>query len=540
MEDGLDTTFRVLAETPNDAAVHLLIPAMDSRFQAIRHRALRAILARPNAAGHRNVVARLHTIDPQGRYLIEENPRRLTRVVREAILGSDPQMCANGCRAAVWFCQYDLVPTLLNALEGSPEPQATILGQALKALAESLYRELAAQRQHAKHRQQQLVRRQVVGALELSVNRFGRHKRREVVEALVLLAPHDNPTLRQILQDPHHPAFLTLVEILSKSERGPVVRLLLSFLEDPKAPSAALSVLAKRTDPRLVEALLRKIGREPPAVVAQNLKRLEAVAWARRDQALLDRLDELEQHAAVRLVMLSATPRPQAFAVVEHLLLHGKPEGKRAAAEALQQFHGAEANALALEALADDDPEVQARILVQLRQRGIPGALGRLVEALDSPHAVVRKAARRSLAEFTFPRFLSTFDLLDEEVRQSTGELVKKIDPHTVPLLRAEMTSKVRTRRLRALAVSRSLGLVPEVEESILPLLQDEDHFVRAEAAATLGQSRSLASQAALFTALGDRSPAVREAARKGLDDRLRGGGRPPASPAPKPQEPRP
>ena len=90
---------------------------------------------------------------------------------------------------------------------------------------------------------------------------------------------------------------------------------------------------------------------------------------------------------------------------------------------------------------------MQAHIVGQLRGRGIPGILPVLLEMVDSPHAVVRKAARESLAEFSFRRYVAAFEMLDDEVRQSTGMLVKKIDPQTVPLLREEMRSLVRTRR---------------------------------------------------------------------------------------------
>jgi HEAT repeat protein len=92
------------------------------------------------------------------------------------------------------------------------------------------------------------------------------------------------------------------------------------------------------------------------------------------------------------------------------------------------------------------------------------------------------------------------------------------VDPQTVLLLRAEMTSRVRRRRLRSLAIARTLDLVGPLEGSILHLLEDEDHLVRAEAAAALSKSRSPASHDALCEALGDRSPTVREAARKSLD----------------------
>ena len=45
MDDGLQTTLDLLAETENEAAIRVLIPALDSRFRAIRHGAFQAILA---------------------------------------------------------------------------------------------------------------------------------------------------------------------------------------------------------------------------------------------------------------------------------------------------------------------------------------------------------------------------------------------------------------------------------------------------------------------------------------------------------------
>jgi HEAT repeat protein len=189
--------------------------------------------------------------------------------------------------------------------------------------------------------------------------------------------------------------------------------------------------------------------------------------------------------------MTSGVPRVQAFAAVQFLLLHGKPLARRSAAEALNEFHGAEANALAVQAMEDDDPQVQANILIQLRGRGVVGALPRLLKLVDSPHAVIREAVRASLTEFSFPRFLAAFDMLDEEVRRSTGILVKKIDPQTVPGLRAELESPVRSRRLRALAVATAIDAVGSLEEMVAGLLEDRDASVRAEAARALGHGES-------------------------------------------------
>jgi len=337
----------------------------------------------------------------------------------------------------------------------------------------------------------------------------------------------DNATLVNLVQDVFHPAFAETTEILLHCPEAGVIRLVLSFLDQPHAPSAVISIAARRADLPFLQYLLRKVGREPSRAVSQNLKRMTSPCWLGDGPAALDRLADAAQHAAVRVVMHSGIARSEAFAVVEHLLVRGKPGGRRAAAQALAQFQGAQANALALRALEDPDPQVQAAALAQLRGRSIPAALARLVDMLDSPHAVVRKAARKSLEEFTCRRFLAAWDMLDEEVRLSTGSLVKKVDRQTIPILQGELASSMRSRRMRALAVARTLELIPKLEPAVLHLLEDEDHVVRAEAAAALGQGHSPQSRRALQMALFDRSATVQEAARKSLARRADSTGRP-------------
>jgi HEAT repeat protein len=67
------------------------------------------------------------------------------------------------------------------------------------------------------------------------------------------------------------------------------------------------------------------------------------------------------------------------------------------------------------------------------------------------------------------------------------------------------------------LEIARALALVSELEDLISGLLSDEDHLVRAEAAGALGLCATTAARESLAAALRDRSPIVREAARKAL-----------------------
>jgi hypothetical protein len=149
------------------------------------------------------------------------------------------------------------------------------------------------------------------------------------VVAFVSLASRDNATLRQILVDPRNPTYLAIVDAMLHEQHSGVVRLLLAFLEDPHAPTAALSVMGRRSDEKFTRSLLRKIGFEPSPAAARNLKRIDALTWLQHDLDWIDALDEAAQHSLVRLVALSGVHRDEAFGFIEHVLRWGNAGGRR-------------------------------------------------------------------------------------------------------------------------------------------------------------------------------------------------------------------
>ncbi len=517
MTKGLETTFRLLTKTKNEAAVGLLIPALDAAQPAIQEQALRALLDRHCTAGHKEVVRRLHQINEQWEAIIDDKHGRMTAALRDAVLAPERQLCENGCRAIRWFREFDLMPVLINAAEDESNPNRELVSTTLLQLAEALYDELASPRDYRKRRDPQLVRQQVLKSLEESTKRYAKHRVDTVIEAFLLLVHRDNSTLKRIMTDPLDTSYRPIIDVLTHSTRSGIIRLVLSFLDDPHTPTSAITLLSHRSDGRFVDCLLRKIGYEPSPTVAANLKKIDNIPWLTGDPSILDNLDDTAQFGAVQMAIRSGMPRRAVFGTIEHLMKHGKPGGRRAASHALAAFTGAEANLLAVRALEDPDPQVQANALAQLRQRGVPGALGKLVDMVESPHEVVRRAARESLGEFNFKRYLAAFDMLDEQVRTTTGAMVRKIDPEAASGLTEELAAKSRTRRLRAIAVVLAMGAAADLEPQLIGRLQDEDHLVRAEAARALGECPTPDAQSALTEALHDRSLVVREAAEDSL-----------------------
>jgi HEAT repeat protein len=516
--EGLATTFDLLSRTENEAASGLLLGALDSAESAVSDAALRALLKRHSLAGHQQLLRRLHQLDPKWRETLHEYRGTMSHALRDALLSTDSQSCANSCEAILWFHEYELMPALITVLENESNPNAPLAASTALRLAELFYDDLASAKSFKPRHDPRTLRGHLVATLEASVMRYARHRRNEPIEAFIMLAERDNATLKQLLFDPLHASYRPLIETLTHSPRAGALRLLLSYLDDPQAPSAALTALAHRRDPAFIRALLRKIGSEPSAAAKRNLGRIEHFIWLQPGETLLDELDDAGQHSAIELLMASGIKRLEAFETVAHLVVKGTAGGRRAAVAALAQFHGNDANHLALNALADSDPEVQAAVLSQLRERGIPGAVSILVGLAESPQPTVREAARRSLSEFTFARYLAAFDMLEDQVRRSTGMLVRRVDPDSASQLLEEMAALSRRRRIRALQVAEAMQMVEQVEEATIAALGDEDHLVRLEAARALVQCNSVAACLALREAEHDTSVTVREAASESLD----------------------
>lgn len=507
-----------LGRTENEAAGPVLLAALDSPHLAVQEGALDAIMVRRSLIGQREIIRRFDTLSERWLQVLDERRGRMTQALRDAVLGHDEHMCRNACEAILRFREYDLMATLVNAAEDEANPLASLAANTLLKLADLLYEELHNPRDYKLRRDPAMVRRNVAVCLEESVKRWPKHRRSEPLEAFLLLAGRENSALMAILCDPRHSSYLPVIQSLQTTERLGIQRLILSYLDDPQSPSALVSVMVHRADVKFVELLLRKIGREPSAGARTNLRHATAIAWLKDGLHTLDGFDDAQQHSALQLVLASAMKSHEQFAVVQYLAMYGNAGGRRAAAEALKTFNGVEANQLVQKCMQDTDPHVKASALNLLRARGISGALATLIKHLDDPHPVVRKAAQQNLPEYTFARFATSFDSIDEAVRETTGKLVLKADPEAIANLQHELQSSSGKKRMKALTVARAMHACEAVEGTIRLMLTDADHLVRVEAVTALGDCHTASAHGAIEHALHDSSLMVQEAAQLALE----------------------
>jgi len=514
---GLQETFRFLAETENETALGVLIAALDCPYQPTRHHALRALLERRDAAGHREIFRRLPNLDEASRAVINERPDGLLRVVADALKKASRSQCATACDALVSFRLYNALPALVAVLTSSENPPAELLARTALKLTEEFYAELSGVDEAPKRKNQYVIRDHVTESLEDAARKFHRHRRTEIIEAFLLVAKPKNVTLRQLLQRDNESAHQPILQVLCESQQGGVIRLLLGMLEDPQMPRAMVDVIGDRNDEKFVENFLRAMSRRPSPTVAQSLARFDFFPWARAGNPLLEEFDEQAQQGAVHVLMASNIDRRELLQVIGFLLLRGKPGARRAAAAALAEFQCPEADTLSVRAMHDTDPQVRAALIPQLRPRKIPGALSLLIRMVDIPDEQVHLALRNAMPEFTFQQFMINFDSMPESLQPLAGHLVRKIDSEAPEQLAALIDGLSPVRRRRAVQAAGAMGLTRMLESAIIERVSDEDHLVRAAAAKVLAECRSMPTWEALRDAMLDRSVIVQEAAEQSL-----------------------
>lgn len=520
---GLRTTCQVLTTSRNRAVLPVLLAGMRSSSAEVRADVIFAAIRRHDRATHTQLVRHFANLDDTDQAILCEAHRAMPHhagpVLRQAVLGADPELCENSCEIILAACDFELLPTLLKAAENRNHPYHDNVLAAVSGLADSLYHELAlwAGSDSKTGRDPSFTRHHVLHALEVSLSRFAQHTSTEILGAFLLLAPPDNNTFQKILRDQTHAAHHALVGALSASQDSAIIERLVELLRDTDAPPAALKLIAERDDEAFLNILLHELKHPVSVRVMHNMKRMRHVSWLESHRRHLLEMDGRAQLVAVDLAASSGINSDSLFELLSDLLRDGMAEGRRASCQALAKFTEEEADALIVAALNDPDAGVQAAAVRQLRPRRIPDALQRLVAFLDSRSAEVRDAARSSLAEFNFIRYRSMFDLLDEESARTTGKLVRKIDASASQKLAEDLASPSLTTRLRGIEMAIAMAAADDVQPQLMELARHENGTVRKEAVLALGYCAGVDNLRALEAATHDLVGSVSEAARQSL-----------------------
>jgi len=511
---GIEKTFQLFANTDNHAAVPVLVDALDSPYSEVREGALSALLHQRHAVAQRALVQRWRKFTPVQRSWIELSGISLEIALREMMQSSDSQQFTLGLEVLNQVPEYELIPSLARIVRDSGNNYRDSAGNTLVHLAASLRKEL---RTGDKKVGVEAVRSRAIDSLGDCISHYQQHESVALLEAFLVLVTRENQLLREAWNNTKHPAHTAIIRFLRHSSRPEIIDLVLSSLTDMHPSMPVLNIVGMRHDPAFMSELTARIQGNMDDTVRRNLAKLTKVAWAEEHRHVLEKLNGLQQAAAVHMAMCTAIGSERLYKLLLLIAKSGHSSGRLAALEELASYVDPSTNELILDAVSDPNAGVRAEALRQLRPRGIPGAIKLLLQHLDSPQLIVQDTVRKSLAEFNFPRFLSAFDKMSPDAQKNTGRLVRGIDVNTQRLLADEMVNDASYRRLRALKIIEVMENYLDMESDLIKALSHEDHFLRAEAARLLAHCPSSSSVSALRQAMLDRNVRVRENAEASL-----------------------
>ncbi len=514
MPSGIEKTFQLFANTDNHAAVPVLVDALDSPYSEVREGALSALLRQQNAVAQRALVQRWRKFTPVQRSWIELSGISLEIALRELIQSSDQEQFALGLEVLGQVPEFELIPALALIVRDSGHTYRDTAGNTLVHLAASLRKTL---RTGDSKVGVELVRNRAIDSLGDCITHYSQHESLAILEAFLVLVTRENQLLREAWNNAKHPAHSAIIRFLRHSSRPEIIDLVLSTLTDMHPSIPVLNIVGLRHDPAFMSELTVRLQGKMNDTVRRNLGKLTKVAWAEEHRHVLEKLNGLQQAAAVHMAMCTSIGSERLYELLLLVAASGHSNGRLAALEELASYVDPHTNELILEAVSDPNAAVRAEALRQLRPRGIPGAIKLLLQHLDSPQLIIQDTVRNSLAEFNFPRFLSAFDKMSPDAQKNTGRLVRGIDVNTQRLLANEMADDSSYRRLRALKIIEVMDNQLDMEADLIKALKHEDHFLRAEAARLLARCPSSSSVTALRQAMLDRNVRVRENAEASL-----------------------
>ncbi|PQO29998.1 HEAT repeat domain-containing protein [Blastopirellula marina] len=515
MPSGIEKTFQLFARTDNHAVVPVLVDALDSPYSDIRESALSSLLHQRHVVAQRAIVQRWRQFTPVQKSWIELSGISLEIALRELIHSTDPSEFSLGLEILGQVYEYELIPSLVMIVRDSNHIYRDSAGNTLINLAANLRKEL--RNSDEKLGSTEAVRGRAIESLGDCIRHYEQHESLPILESFLVLVTRENQLLREAWNNSKHPAHGSILRLLRHSTRPELIDLVLGTLTEMHPSLPVLNIVGLRHDPAFMSELTTRLQGTLSDDTRRNLAKLSKVAWAEEHCKVLDKLNGLQQAAAVHMAMATSIGADRLYDLLVLMAKSGHSSGRLAALEELASYVDSQTNEMILEAVSDPNSAVRAEALRQLRPRGIPGAIKLLLQHLDSPQLIVQDTVRRALAEFNFPRFLAAFDRMSPEAQKNTGRLVRGIDVNTHRLLAAELTSEASSRRLRALKMIEVMENHLDMEAELIKALRHEDYFLRAEAAKLLSRCHSSAVVAALKEAMLDRNVRVRENAEESL-----------------------
>lgn len=515
---GIELTYRILAQTRNEAAVATLAQAIVEGNPKTRRRALTSLVQRPEERAADLLIEYWNRLDADDCRVIRGDTQRVERAILRR--WKDETCLAEAIAACETLQLAEQIPALIPIAESSPESSLRDAAtRAILQLSESLGEAARLDRPVATLRDPALL------ALAESVKRLSAHRNFELVDAFLVASAWGDTQLRHWVADTGALG-QTIRGRLAESMHRSIPVLLAGYLRRRRVEPAIYRVIKKRDDDWFRDAILRTIGVSPSGATLKNLREigipnvlvggLEWIATLLPDQ----------RAALVHAYWAGSTDTTQVIQIATEALRAGGKGVPAAVGLALSRCPIPDADWLmravmpVAKLLEKQNVHCDAAF-EKIGSESLTDPRGkwvaRLIDNLQHPDASVRKGAARMLSPLHAENMLPRFDPLRPSSRRRLGRMVARIDRDAVSKVRDALRHPVLERRLEAIATAESLAIVETLNESFAPIARDDHQLARVRAAQAMSSATDPLTRTLLEEMLLLPESQVRDAAENAL-----------------------
>jgi len=331
-------------------------------------------------------------------------------------------------------------------------------------------------------------RKYLTSAVKGALKSYSLHRQKEVVLATMYMMPADDEGFWGELLEPF-------------SEVGQSVRRLIVELDDPEL--AVFCVTALRNDylrpvaargisrhkrSAFIIASARVFDRMDDEQVKSGLRLIKKPDWLDSEELMPDMLSEPDQLSLINFVAALGMAPERLADYLAGFANTATASAAEKAMEILAGWTGPAAQGPLCKLLDSPYEKVALAGLGRLMNLGPSNLFKIVAEQLRSPHEQVRRAAELYFRRTAFDSYWKSFDRLAPSQRVAAGRAVFKIDPQAHDRWRRHSSYKNPDDRIKAIRISRILGLTKQHEDVLHHLAYDNDCVVRSCAVSALGE----------------------------------------------------
>lgn len=482
---GLELTFAVLGRTRNEAAVDVLLSALQGPAEC-RELALRTLLGRNEPRTPAKLLACWSNLDDHDLEILRKRKAWFTDAIRSALQRSGEDVIAN-IIAAESLQMTTFLPTLVEFAESSEanaiRDRAT---EAVLTLANHLGRHARSDHDLPTIRYPALTR------LSESIVGFNKHQNEQLIDAFLLATTWGDNDFRRI-QQLGGVAYELICRRLKNSQHPGVMNLLSGFLRRRNLDERLATLMRQRNDDAFRDFFLNAIGTEPSAVVLKNLKVVGVPTCCRGGEALAESLGDDQLPALVQLYASAHGNHVETLHVIAATAERQTEICDSNAAFALSRCEMLRIESLLRAALLIAEGDETA-----VRQNENARLVARLIELLDHQDESVVDGVRRILEPLHAPAMMRRFAALRPRSRRLLGQVVVRIDPDAIQRVGDALRHPVLSRRLDAIAMADALAVVDLLSDSFSHISRQDHQESRMRAADALANAKSATTMSLL------------------------------------------